>query len=422
MYESTVLKNNVKVSTIYMPAMQSVSLGIWVAVGGRHETQKQHGISHFLEHLLFKGTKKRDFRKIKEEIEGVGGLLNAFTSEELTCYLTKVPKKYSHIAIDVLSDMCLNAKIAESDVTRERTVILEEIKMYKDIPSHYAHDLMTELIWPDHPLGKQLTGTYESVAKISRKDIADYKNRYYVPCNITIIAAGPLIHSQLVKYVKQSFAKACDGVIPFCVKYDACQNLTRTNFFTKETEQTHLCLGFPAVSGLDPDRHALSLLHIILGANMSSRLFNEVREKLGLAYEIGTGVKRYKDCGAFFIHAGVENSKLQAAIAVVLKELVKIKKHDVKIEELKRAREYYTGQTLLALEDTMNYMLWCGEMLHMHNEYIKANDLIKKIQQVSSSDIKRVAEKTFIKNRINLAVVGPQKDREIAKIKEMLII
>ncbi|MFH1777322.1 MAG: pitrilysin family protein [Candidatus Omnitrophota bacterium] len=422
MHKLTDLHNGVKVCTIRMPNMKSISLGVWIAVGGRFEDKRLNGISHFLEHLLFKGTKQRDYRQIKEEIEGVGGLLNAFTSEELTCLIAKVVKNHIASAASVLCDMCTNALLSKSDIDRERPVILEEIKMYMDMPSQYVHELMIELLWPKHPLGRPLAGTFETVSRITGQDILNFRDKYYVGCNITIVAAGSISHDLFVGQIKKHFANSLPGEGSLFNPVDFMQNAINTKFYYKPTEQTHLSLGFPACSGVHPDRHALNLLHIILGANMSSRLFNEVRERLGLAYEIGTGIKRFKDTGAFYVHAGVENSKLHSAVTVILKELAKIKKFGVRKDELHRAKEYYSGQTLLSLEDTMNYMLWCGDQLNMHGRFIQPAGIIRQIKKITARDLKRVANELFQTKRINLAVVGPQKEKEIKKIQKSLSI
>ncbi|MDI6606695.1 MAG: pitrilysin family protein, partial [Candidatus Omnitrophota bacterium] len=285
-YQKSALDNGLKLVSYNMPQRQSLALGIWIKVGGRFEDAGNKGISHFLEHLLFKGTKKYSCRKIKESIEGVGGTLNAFTSEEVTCYLVKLPAAYQDLALDILSDMVLNPSLPAEEVEKERTVILEEIKMYKDLPQSYVHELLEGLLWPGQPLGMNIAGTFESVAGIKREEISLFRENHYTAPNIVISAAGLLEHEQLLEKIKGMFSSPAKKQLNQFLPAKDKQAKPQLKILHKETEQSHLALGFHSLRRDHPLRYALSLLHIILGANMSSRLFNEVREKRGLAYEI----------------------------------------------------------------------------------------------------------------------------------------
>lgn len=407
MYKNTLLDNNIRLASANMPYMRSAAIGVWINTGGRYENTDNKGISHFLEHLLFKGSRKYSCRKLKESIEGVGGALNGFTSEEFTCYLVKIPVVHADRALDILSDMVLHPLLPEVEVEKERTVILEEIKMYKDLPQSYVHELLDELLWPQHPLGMNITGTIQTVKDITVDDLRVYKRNNYTAENIIVSVAGPLSHSWLTKKAKEIFCGLAKRRENSFVKAEALQDKPRLKLFFKQTEQSHLTVGFPGYNRTHPLRHALALLHIILGANMSSRLFNEVREKRGLAYEIGTQVKRFHDTGAFIIHAGIDNRKIIEAIQVILKELSRVKDSPVSKDEFKRAKEFYLGQLMLGLEDTLEHMLWIGESVASFKRIISYEEVLKEVNAVRIDDIRQVAREIFKQCRINLAMISP---------------
>jgi len=419
MYKKTTLDNGLRIVTHRMPGMKSAALGIWIKVGGRYEAAANKGISHYLEHLLFKGSKKYSCRGIKESIEGVGGSLNGFTSEELTCYLVKLPSRHLDMGLGILSDMVINPLLSAEDIAKERTVILEELKMYKDLPQSYVYELLDGLLWPGEPLGMSIIGTLESVNKIDKEALANFKAKYYTPLNIVISAAGLLHHDELITRVRSIFAKVKDTGVNSFVKAYEHQDKPQLNIFNKDTEQTHLALGFHAFKRDHPLRHALGLLHIILGANMSSRLFNEVREKRGLAYEIGTQVKRFHDTGAFIVHAGIDNNKVEDALGVILDELHKISSKSVSADEFKRAKEFYLGQLMLALEDTLDHMLWLGESSASLDRTHTLEDIIREVNKVTAQHLRQAAETMFKNASLNLALIGPLGSRE-TKIRSEL--
>jgi predicted Zn-dependent peptidase len=416
MYKKTKLDNGLRIITNRMPKMQSVALGIWIKVGGRYENSLNKGISHYLEHLLFKGSKKYSCRKIKESIEGVGGSLNGFTSEEATCYLVKLPCRHLGLGLSVLSDMVIDPKLSQEDIDKERTVILEEIKMYKDVPQSYVYDLLDELLWPDQMLGASVIGSAESVCGINKPDLDSFKDKHYTPINIVVSAAGLFDNDKFVKAVREAFSgRKSSGVNKFIGVKEA-QAEPKMKLLAKDTEQTHLVMGFHSFKRDDPLKYAQAVLHVILGGNMSSRLFNEVRENKGLAYEIGTAVKRFQDTGAFLVHAGIDNRKVTEAIKVVLEELEKIKNNPVSSDELKRAKEFYLGQMELALEDTMDQMLWIGESTLTLDRAYTPQQVIKEISKLNKEDIRDAAKLIFQENKLNLAIIGPQEEQE-EKIK-----
>ena len=412
MYKKVKLDNGLKIIAHRMPDMQSVAVGIWINVGARYESGQNKGISHYLEHLVFKGTKKYSCRKIKESIEGIGGSLNGFTSEELTCYLAKMPSRHLELALDVLSDMVLNPSLPTLEIEKERTVILEELKMYKDLPQSYVYELLDELLWPNQPLGAPIIGTVESVNRITREDLNLFKQQNYTTPNIVISAAGLLDYDKLKKKIEKIFSSHKITDKNNFIRVKEQQASPQLKLFHKETEQTHMALGFHSFKRDHPLRHALGILHIILGANMSSRLFDELREKRGLAYEIGTAVKRFHDTGAFLVHAGIDNNKVTEAIKLVLEELIRIKDKLITNDEFKRAKEFYLGQLMLALEDTLDYMFWIGEYTATLDKTYTLKDIIKEVNKVTREDIMQVAKEIFLEQKLNLALIGPLKDKE----------
>ena len=389
-----------------------MALGIWIKTGGRYESPEYKGIAHYLEHLVFKGSKKYSCRRIKESIEGVGGSLNGFTSEEFTCYLVKLPKSHLDLAVDILSDMSINPLLHPEEIEKERTVILEEAKMYKDLPQSYVYELLDELLWPNQPLGMTIIGTVESIGRINKEILSSFKNQYYAPSNIIVSAAGSLEHNKFTNRIKNIFSSLeSKGVSPF-LKVKEAQDRPQLKLLHKDTEQTHMVLGFHGFKRDHPLKYALGLLHIILGANMSSRLFNEVREKKGLAYEIGTQVKYFQDTGAFIVHAGIDNRKVNDSIGLILKELRKTKDKLVSIDEFKRAKEFYLGQLALSLEETLDHMLWIGESTAALGHVLSFKEVVKKINRVRSKDIREVAKSIFKEKSLNLALIGPLKNSE----------
>lgn len=418
MHKMATMDNGLKVVAEPMEHMESVSIGIWIRAGGRYENKHNSGISHLLEHLLFKGTNKRDMKTIKQEIEGRGGSFNGFTAEEFTCYLVKLLSKDAELGVDILGDMVLNAKLDEDEIAKEKSVIIEEINMYKDIPAQHVHEILAEIMWPAQPLGLPLAGTVESVKAITRKDLLAYRELYYIPKNMLAISAGRIGESAFSGLCKKYLSAGSEKETPKYEKAKLKQSKPVLNISFKETEQTHMAFGFHTMDRFNPDRHALSLVNTILGANMSSRLFHIVRDELALCYEISSGVRKYDDCGAFTVAAGVDNKKLVKATAVILEVLEAVKKEPVPEEELKRAKEYYKGQLLFALEDTMSHMLWLGEKLVAGEKDFSVKKLLDKVEAVGPEDLMRVANSMFKDENMNLAIIGPVK--EDGALKEVL--
>lgn len=414
----TTLDNGLKVLADPMAHMESVAIGVWIRAGGRYENRKTSGISHLLEHLLFKGTLTRDMKTIKQEIEGRGGSFNGFTSEENTCYLVKLLAKDACLGIDILSDMVLNPKLDEKEIAKEKDVIVEEINMYKDMPAQHVHEILAEMMWPDQPLGMPLAGTVESVKAITREMVVSYKEACYNPRNMLLVVAGNMSERALDEKAKQFFSQAKAKKASEFKPADTAQEHQRLILHTKDTEQTHMALGIHATDRFHPEKHILSILNIILGANMSSRLFHIVRDEMALCYEISSSIRRYEDCGSFVVGAGVDQKKLVKALEVILKEIGRMKVEPVDKGELQRAKEYYKGQLLFALEDTMSRMLWVGEKVIAGETDLEPKSILAKVDAVQVGDIMRVADGVFKDEHLNLAVIGPIK--QDSNLKEAL--
>jgi predicted Zn-dependent peptidase len=419
-YELNTLENGLRIVTIPMRERMSSAVGIWVRTGSRFETKKASGISHLLEHMLFKGTRRRTTQQIKQEIEGDGGHLNAYTSEESTCYFAKLLREHYGKALDVLSDMVNEATLSAGELEKERGVILEEIKMYRDQPAHYVHELMGTLLWPDQALGRPISGSVESVSGIRQSDLCGYRNRYYQPRNILVAVSGGVHPEDVQDRVAAIFSGKSPGTAASFAKAVNAQAQPRTHFLNKETEQTHFVIGLHGLSRLSPQRYPLSLMNVILGANMSSRLFEEVREKRGLAYEIRSGLHFYQDTGALTVSAGVETKKAPMAMAVILRELAKLCRKPVTDKELRRAKDYFISQLFMALEDTLEHLLWVGEYALSRQEVPDTDKIRGKVEAVTASEIQEIARHVFRTQKLNLALIGPVSEKIQKQIKNGL--
>ena len=415
----TILPNQVRIVTTSLKDRASASIGIWFGVGGRYEDENNKGVAHFLEHMAFKGSQKYSCEQIKQSIEGIGGNLNAFTGEEETCYYAKVPAKYLTYAFDVLADISFFPNITSKDLDKERAVILEEIKMYHDLPQYYVGELLEELLWPRHPLGKSLAGSPQTVGAMRANDLRGFHGRFYAPHNVVVAACGQVDHDDLVGVVRRKLGGLKSGVKDAYAPVSHIQSKPAARLFHKNTEQMHLALGYLSYETNHPDYYALGLLSIILGGNMSSRLFHEVREQRGLAYSVSSGIKSLDDTGVFMVRAGVDNSKIVPALDLILKVLKKTAKKRVSTNEFKRARDYYLGQFLLGLEDTMDHMLWVGGVIISNDKVKTMKDVARRINAVSIEDLQRVAGHVLAPNRLNAAIIGPltaTQEQELQKI------
>lgn len=409
-YPITTLPGGLRVITSSMPHMHSVSVGIWIGIGGRYETPHNAGIAHFIEHLLFKGTRQRDAKAISQAVEGVGGYLNAFTGEESTCYYAKASDRHIDTLLDVLTDMYRHPKFAGADIAKERQVIKEELLMYRDQPDHYVQELLTESLWPGHPLGRSLTGTPESLDRIQRATLLDFKTRSYIPANTVVAIAGHCDHADIVARIKKFLPETRPGKTQRYEPASTTQRQPRLKFLTKAVEQTHLAIGLRSCSRHDSRRFALKLMSVILGENMSSRLFQTIREQHGLAYSIQCATSYFADTGAFLISAGLDTKQLHKALRLILKELKKVADRAPSAAEVRRAKDYAIGQMRLGLESTSNQMMWCGEHLLSYGHVQTPEEIEKKIEAVTPAEIQAIAAAIFRDQHLNCAVITPSKD------------
>lgn len=415
-YHLVTLPNGLGIVLRPMPQALSVAVGVWVRAGGRYESADRAGISHFLEHLLFKGTRRRSCEVLKRQIEGVGGSLNGFTAEEFTCYMAKVPQRHARRAVEVLADMVRSPLLSSRDIDKEREVVLEEIRMYEDTPGQYVHDLFSQLLWPDHPLGMLLSGTIDTVRRINRSDILAYWGAMYQPRSMLISCTGAFDPDTVTRDIRRALGSMRGRPVRPFVRAPRPRRGPQVRVWNKATEQTHLCVGTYAIPRTHPDRFALELLHVLLGANMSSRLFREVREKRGLVYEIGTHIKRFDDTGAFLIYAGCDTGKTAATVQTIFTELSRLRRTLVAHAELQRAKDYYAGQLLMGLEDTMDQMLWIGEQAVTVGRIATPDALLTHLAKVNAADIRRVARQLFVTPKLHLAVVGPIAEPEASRL------
>lgn len=411
MYQKTVLDNGLRILTANLPHTQSVSICIFLGVGSRYETEGQAGISHFIEHLSFKGTPKRTSSKeISQAIEGVGGILNGGTDKELTIYWCKVAKLHFHLALDVLADMLLHSSFKPADIEQERQVIIEEINMIKDSPQQRVDVLIDELLWPDHPLGRDIAGSKESVTAITRDMMLDYLAGRYQPDNTVIAIAGNIQHQEMVAAISQALGNWTNQQ-PHCgyLLYQGQQN-PRLKVEKKDTEQAHLCLALPGLSLFHPKRFTLDLLNIILGEGMSSRLFTEIRDKMGLAYSIHSYADHLLDTGDIIVYAGVEPKNLPIAIKAILDQLSQLQKK-IPESELTKAREFSKGRLLLRMEDSRSVAGWIGGQEILTGNILSVEQVVAIIDAITTDDLQQLACELMIGQELRLAVVGPISDQ-----------
>ena len=417
MYRVTRLPNGLTVATAAMPHMASVSLGLWVGVGSRHEPPRLNGVSHFIEHLLFKGTKRRSPLQISQAVEGIGGYLNAFTSEELTCFHSRACHDRFDELLDVLTDMLLNSKFAPGDIAKERDVIKEEVAMYMDQPQHLVQELLNATLWPNQPLGRPITGTPETLDAMRRSDLVGYLKENYVTGATLVTAAGRLDHRRVTAAVARCAPRFPAGKRPGFLPARSGQREPVLRLFTKDTEQTQVALGIRTCPRDDPRRHALRLLNTLLGENMSSRLFQVIREDRGLAYSIYSTPSFFDDTGDLVISAGLDTDHLHETLRLILRELRRLRDTPPGAAELRRARDYVIGQIDLGLESTDNQMNWIGEQWLGHGRIVPPDEVKRRLRRVTSREIQAAARDFFQPQHFNLALVSPRKTgRDLARL------
>ncbi|MFD7734480.1 M16 family metallopeptidase [Kitasatospora phosalacinea] len=421
----TVLPGGLRVVTETLPTVRSATFGIWVGVGSRDETPVLNGATHYLEHLLFKGTARRDALEISAALDAVGGEMNAFTAKENTCYYARVLDTDLPLAIDVVCDMLTGSLVRPEDVESERGVILEEMAMAEDDPGDVVHDLFAKVIFGESPLGRPILGTQETVTALTRDQIAGFYQRRYKPENLVVAAAGNLDHAKVVKLVEQAFApvlaksKGHPAEVRRGVK--AVRTAGRAAVLNRPTEQAHLVLGVPGVPRHDERRWAIGVLNAALGGGMSSRLFQEVREKRGLAYSVYSYSSSYADTGLFGIYAGCQPKRVEEVLKICRAELARVVAEGITEEELRRAIGQISGSTVLGMEDTGSLMNRIGKAELSYGHHLSVDEMLGKIAAVTLDDVHAVARDVLGAHRPSLALIGPINDRRAAKLADLLV-
>lgn len=403
--EATTLPNGIRVISETMPHVRSVSVGIWIGTGSRHETVQENGISHFIEHMLFKGTKNRTAEQIAREIDSTGGHLDAYTAKEMVSYNTKVLDETLPQAYDVLADLVSSPLFQDEDVEKEKGVILEELKMEVDNPEYLVHELFSHNFWAGDPVGRSILGTKETVRSFHGEMLRDYYRRIYVPSNITITAAGSLQHEQIVRLVERDFAPLPrdPGLTPPPVPQPHAK-LTFKN--KKSLEQCHLVLGVPSYSLAHPLRYAAYVLSTVLGGGMSSRLFQNIREKMGLAYSVFSELNLYRDCGLLAIYAGTSAESARKVVDLVMAEFREMKEYRVPDDELRRAKDHLKGSIALGMESTSSRMANLARQALYYDRFFTIDEMVALIEDVTADEIQQIAQECFQPEKIALTVLG----------------
>ena len=405
MYRKSTLDNGLRIVSESIPYMSSVSLGIFVGTGSRSELPPEQGVSHFIEHLMFKGTQKRSARDIAEMVDDVGGQLNAATDRENTCYYIKVLPEHLGLGMDILSDMLLHSKFAESDVEKERQVVLEEISLYEDSPDELIHDLHMNSLWPGHALGRNILGTRETIGGMSRQSIVDYTMRHYVPDNVVIAAAGNLTHEQLVEQVrlywddvKGAYPRLADSAPVFA---------TGRLLQEKDIEQIHICLGTPGVAHDSPEFYSSHVLNTILGGGVSSRLFQSIREEKGLAYSVCSYPSSFRDAGLLTIYTGVSPDNSLEVMEIIYSIIGDIQANGVRADEMQRAKEQLKAGLMFSLESSSSRMSRLGRAEISAREYLSPEKLAAKVDGVSLQQLFELSQPLYRRDSTCFTALGP---------------
>ncbi|MBP1931543.1 M16 family metallopeptidase [Ammoniphilus resinae] len=417
MIEKYTLDNGVRVVIEKIPTVRSVALGIWVGTGSRYETPENNGISHFTEHMLFKGTHARSAKEIAESFDQIGGHVNAFTSKEYTCYYARVLDEHAPIALDILSDMFFHSKFDEDELHKERKVVIEEIKMYDDTPDDLVHDLISKASYQTHPLGYSILGTEEVLNNLNQEKMLEYVSQRYTPDRIVLSVAGN-ISEKLLEMIKTKFSRMD--------RQKSAGILTPPEFHPelkvrkKDTEQAHLCISFPGYEVGHPDVYPLILMNNILGGSMSSRLFQEVREERGLAYSVFSYHSSYRDSGLFTIYAGTAPKQLEEVTQVITDTLAKLKAKGISQEELKKGKEQLKGSLMLSLESTNSRMSRLGKNELMLGKHLTLDEIIERVNQVTLDNVQNTIN-TIFNNKMSVALVSPLEALPVSFSQDALL-
>jgi predicted Zn-dependent peptidase len=410
----TSLANGVRVITEAMPHVRSVAVGVWIDSGSRRETVEQNGISHFIEHMLFKGTTSRSAEDIARSVDSIGGNLDAFTAKELVCFNTKVLDQHLSQAFDVLADLVLHPMFREEDIEKEKGVILEEIKMEEDSPDYLVHEIFSSNFWKDHPLGKPILGTPQSVKRFDRDMIHGHYEAIYAPANLLVTAAGNLTHDRLVGLVRGHFESLPprQPLAPDTVPATHARIALRNK---KALEQVHLCLGVPSYPLPHHERFACYVLNTLLGGGMSSRLFQNIRERQGLAYAVFSELSPYRDTGCLSIYAGTSLESARKVVESITNEFRQLKQQVVNDEELRRAKDHLKGSLMLSLESTASRMSNLARQELYFGHFFSLDALLESIEAVTADDVQRIARTFFDTKQIALTILGNLENFKIGR-------
>ncbi len=412
MYEKSVLDNGARVLTETIPHYHSVCIGLWVTTGSRDEKESENGISHFIEHVLFKGTKRRSAQEIARTIDSVGGSMNGFTGRESTCFYARVLDRHLDLAVDLLSDIFLHSTFDPQEIERERLVVLQEVKTVEDTPDDYIHDLFSRTFWGDHPMGQPVIGSVERIQSFSREQIVGYFQEKYRSDRMIIAVVGNIQHNKVVELVGGAFSqvpsgsKVKDRVVP--------QGSSRTSVLGRKTEQVHLCLGMKGLPYGSSKRFASYVLNSILGGGMSSRLFQEIRERRGLAYSVFSYFPSYMDTGLVVVYAGTDKEKVGQAVELILKELERLKRSPIDQEELVTCKEQLKGSLLLSLESSDNRMTRLAKNEIYFNRFLSIGEVIDQIDRVTADEVNELANELFVSDHLCLTLLGPITPRRLS--------
>ena len=421
MYERVTLPNGIRVFTSQITYVRSVSIAFYFGVGARYEPDDISGASHFIEHMLFKGSERfPNAQTISEAIEGVGGVLDAATDKEVTVYSAKVASQHFDLAMRLISDMVRHPLMEAEEIEKERDVIIEELNMYRDSPADWVSVLADETMWPGQPLGREVAGTRETVSALSRDILLAYKERHYTPSNLVVSVAGNVSREQVLASLNELLGDWPTATAPQWNPSPIQTGVQRVRLETRPTEQTNLCLLTPGIASRDPRHYAMTLLNAALGDGMSSRLFVEIRERQGLAYDIGSAPSYYHDTGAFTISAGVEPKRVEATIRASIAELRKLREEPLRAAELARVKEYVKGRMALRLEDTYSVAAWMGGQEIITGEPLELDEVMARIDAVTVEQTQALARDLFTGEGLRLAVIGPQRESEaLERLLEM---
>ena len=412
-YRKSVLGNGIRVISERMPHVRSVAVGVWVETGSRHEPEERGGMSHLIEHLVFKGTATRSAEVIARTMDSVGGQMDAFTTKEHTCFYVQVLDDHLPLAVDLLTDILRHSLFDAEELEREKSVVMQEIKMVEDTPDDLIHDLFAAHVWPEHPLGRPILGTREAVTGFGRDQIVSYFGEHYVPPKIIIAVAGNVAHDRVVELFSAGFdgfgRAALDGI-------DAAPRMgAGVNIVPKALEQVHLVMGFPGLPHAAPERYALYLLNDVIGGSMSSRLFQEVRERQGLVYSIHSGIQAFRDTGELYVYAATDPGNFSKVLKSTLSEVRQLKKQGISVEELTRAKNHLKGSLMLSLESTSSRMNRLAKHEMHYGSFLTMNAMLDAIDGVRHEEVQALVDDVLDEERLALTTYGPLNRRNLPR-------